>query len=34
VMGVSYPTVLKKIARHRLDVRAILSTDMADASAE
>jgi DNA-binding NtrC family response regulator len=34
VMGVSYPTVLKKIARHRLDVRAILSTEMADASAE
>jgi DNA-binding NtrC family response regulator len=34
VMGVSYPTVLKKIARHRLDVRAILSADMADASAE
>jgi DNA-binding NtrC family response regulator len=34
VMGVSYPTVLKKIARHHLDVRAILSTDMADASAE
>ena len=25
-MGVSYPTVLKKIARHRLDVRAIAAT--------
>jgi DNA-binding NtrC family response regulator len=34
VMGVSYPTVLKKIARHRLDVRAILSADMPQVSAE
>ena len=25
-MGVSYPTVLKKIARHRIDVRAIVGT--------
>jgi two-component system response regulator AtoC len=28
-MGVSYPTVLKKIARHRLDVRALLATALA-----
>jgi DNA-binding NtrC family response regulator len=34
VMGVSYPTVLKKIARHRLDVRAIVSAELADTSAE
>ncbi|HVV51921.1 MAG TPA: hypothetical protein VHO06_19790 [Polyangia bacterium] len=27
-MGVSYPTVLKKIARHRLDVRAIMATGL------
>jgi two-component system, NtrC family, response regulator AtoC len=26
-MGVSYPTVLKKIAQHRLDVRAIVASD-------
>jgi len=25
-MGVSYPTVLKKIARHGLDVRAIVAS--------
>jgi two-component system response regulator AtoC len=25
VMGISYPTVLKKIARHRLDVRALVA---------
>jgi two-component system, NtrC family, response regulator AtoC len=34
VMGVSYPTVLKKIARHRLDVRAILSEEAANAPQE
>jgi two-component system, NtrC family, response regulator AtoC len=34
VMGVSYPTVLKKIARHRLDVRAILSEETANAPEE
>lgn len=30
-MGVSYPTVLKKIARHRLDVRAIVGSSGTDA---
>jgi len=34
VMGVSYPTVLKKIARYRLDVRAILSADLPETAAE
>lgn len=28
VMGVSYPTVLKKISRHRLDVRAIVAASL------
>jgi DNA-binding NtrC family response regulator len=34
VMGVSYQTVLKKISRHRLDVRAIVATSLEQGAVE